>query len=51
MLGGSALVKRYEVHWEDVSDKMQFPDEGTKKRMRHGTVIAVPEDVAAGLER
>ena len=39
------------VHWEDVSDKMQFPDEGTKKRMRHGTVIAVPEEVVAGLEK
>ncbi|MPQ55960.1 glycoside hydrolase family 43 protein [Duganella sp. FT27W] len=45
-----AMRSRDLVHWEDVSDKMQFPDEGTKKRMRHGTVIAVPEEVVAGLE-
>ena len=45
-----AMRSRDLVHWEDVSDKMQFPDEGTKKRMRHGTVIAVPEEVIAGLE-
>ena len=46
-----AMRSRDLVHWEDVSDKMQFPDEGTKKRMRHGTVIAVPEEVVAGLEK
>jgi len=45
-----AMRSRDLVHWEDVSDKMQFPDEGTKKRMRHGTVIAVPEEVIASLE-
>jgi hypothetical protein len=28
--------------WEDVTDKMTFPNEGTPVRMRHGTVIAVP---------
>ena len=28
--------------WEDVTDKMTFPNEGTPVRMKHGTVIAVP---------
>jgi hypothetical protein len=46
-----AMRSRDLVHWEDVSDKMHFPDEGTKKRMRHGTVIAVPEEILAGLEK
>jgi hypothetical protein len=46
-----AMRSRDLVHWEDVSDRMQFPDEGTPRRMRHGTVIAVPEEVVAGLER
>ena len=36
--------------WEDVTAKMQFPDEGTPLRMRHGTVIAVPRDILAGLK-
>ncbi len=35
--------------WEDVTAKMHFPDEGTPLRMRHGTVIAVPPDILAGL--
>ncbi|WP_426104536.1 GDSL-type esterase/lipase family protein [Massilia sp. TSP1-1-2] len=30
------------VNWEDVTAKMQFPDDGTALRMRHGTAIAVP---------
>ncbi|MYM35420.1 family 43 glycosylhydrolase [Duganella sp. FT94W] len=38
-----ALRSRDLVHWEDVSQQMHFPDEGTPQRMRHGTVIAVPE--------
>ncbi|MET0319395.1 MAG: glycoside hydrolase family 43 protein [Duganella sp.] len=46
-----AMRSRDLVHWEDVSDRMRFPDEGTPRRMRHGTVIAVPEAVVAGLER
>lgn len=45
-----AMRSKDLVHWEDVSDKMHFPDEGTPQRMRHGTVIAVPEKVLAGLE-
>jgi hypothetical protein len=31
--------------WEEVTDRMTFPNEGTPVRMRHGTVIAVPEEV------
>ena len=30
------------VHWEDVSDQLEMPFEGTPERVRHGTVIAVP---------
>ncbi len=37
-----ALRSRDMRTWEDVSDRMRFPDEGTPLRMRHGTVIAVP---------
>jgi len=43
-----ALRSRDLVHWEDVSSRMRFPDEGTPQRMRHGTAIAVP---AALVER
>jgi hypothetical protein len=42
-------TKRYGVlrsrdlkTWEDVSAKASFPNEGTKQRMRHGTIIEVP---------
>jgi lysophospholipase L1-like esterase len=38
-----AMRSRDLVHWEDVTDKMHFPDEGTPLRLRHGTVIAVPQ--------
>ncbi len=37
-----ALRSRDLFTWEDVTAKMQFPDEGTPQRMRHGTAIAVP---------
>jgi len=40
-----ALRSRDLVHWEDVTSKMSFPDEGTPKRMRHGTAIPVPAGV------
>lgn len=43
-----ALRSRDLRTWEDVSDKMRFPDEGTPLRMRHGTVFAAP---AALVER
>jgi hypothetical protein len=44
-----ALRSRDLVHWEDVSAQMHFPDEGTPRRMRHGTAIAVPAALAEGL--
>lgn len=37
-----ALRSRDMVHWDDVTEQMHFPDEGTPLRMRHGTAIAVP---------
>jgi beta-xylosidase len=39
-----ALRSRDLVHWEDVSQKIKFP-QGT----RHGTVLRVPEEVVARL--
>jgi hypothetical protein len=44
-----ALRSRDLVNWEDVTEKMHFPDEGTPLRMRHGTVIPVPAALAAQL--
>lgn len=32
-------------HWEDISDQLVMPFEGTPKRVRHGTVIAVPREL------
>lgn len=37
--------------WEDVTNQMNFPDEGTPVRMRHGTVIEVPHAVLVKLQR
>jgi hypothetical protein len=45
-----AMRSRDMVHWEDVTAKMQFPDEGTPLRLRHGTVIAVPEELLGKLK-
>ncbi len=44
-----ALRSRDLVNWEDVTEKMYFPDEGTPLRMRHGTVIPVPAALVAKL--
>lgn len=44
-----ALRSRDLEHWEDVTDKMHFPDEGTPARMRHGTAFAVPAVLAEKL--
>jgi hypothetical protein len=46
-----AMRSRDLVNWEDVSAQMHFPDEGTPKRMRHGTVIAVPAGVIETLRK
>lgn len=37
------------VTWEDVSARMHFADEGTARRMRHGTVIEVATELVASL--
>lgn len=36
--------------WEDVTEKMSFPDEGTPVRMRHGTALAVPSEIVTKLK-
>jgi beta-xylosidase len=46
-----ALRSRDLVHWEDVSKDMHFPDEGTPQRIRHGTVIAVPEELIDSIRK
>jgi hypothetical protein len=46
-----ALRSRDLVHWEDVTAQMHFPDEGTARRMRHGTALRVPADVLERLRR
>ncbi len=45
-----AMRSRDLVNWEDVSDRMHFPDEGTLQRMRHGTVFAAPAAAVARLQ-
>lgn len=40
-----ALRSRDLQTWEDVTDRMTFPFEGTPERMRHGTVIEVPRSL------
>ena len=44
-----AMRSRDLKTWEDVTDKMTFPKEGTPVRMRHGTVIAVPVEIVERL--
>jgi hypothetical protein len=46
-----ALRSRDLVHWEDVTEKMRFPDEGTARRMRHGTALRVPPELLQALQR
>ncbi len=38
------------VHWEDVSDRIEMPFEGTKERVRHGTIIPVPRELITRLQ-
>lgn len=40
-----AMRSRDLQTWEDVTDQMSFPNEGTPLRLRHGTVIAVPAEL------
>jgi hypothetical protein len=44
-----ALRSRDLKTWEDVTEKLTLPDEGTPVRMRHGTVIEVPREIVARL--
>lgn len=44
-----ALRSKNLIEWEDVSSKMSFPFEGTRQRMRHGTVFAVSSGFAKKL--
>jgi hypothetical protein len=44
-----AMRSRDLATWEDVTDSMTFPDEGTPVRMRHGSVFEVTMGVIAKL--
>ena len=44
-----ALRSRDLKTWEDVTAKLELPDEGTPVRPRHGTVIEVPAPLVATL--
>jgi hypothetical protein len=45
-----ALRSRDLVEWEDVSDRIRFPDEGTAKRVRHGTVLRVERALVEAID-
>lgn len=36
--------------WEDVSQHILFPEDGTPRRIRHGAVLTVPRDLVNGLD-
>ncbi|WP_221033198.1 glycoside hydrolase family 43 protein [Actomonas aquatica] len=38
------------VHWENVSERIKMPFEGTKERVRHGTIIEVPQSLIERLQ-
>jgi hypothetical protein len=44
-----AMRSRDLKTWEEVTDKMTFPNEGTPVRIKHGTVIAVPGEMVERL--
>jgi hypothetical protein len=44
-----AMRSRDLKTWEDVTAKMSFPDEATPLRMRHGTIVAVPQSLVQRL--
>lgn len=46
-----ALRSRDLRTWEDVTARLQLPDEGTPVRMRHGTVIEIPRALADRLRQ
>ncbi len=45
-----ALASRDLAHWEDVSDRLEMPDEGTPRRARHGTVLRVSRAIVDALQ-
>ena len=45
-----AMRSRDLKTWEDVTSKMEFPFEGTRDRLRHGTVIEVPAALVESLK-
>ncbi len=45
-----AMRSRDLQTWEDVTDKVQFIAPGTPERMKHGSIIAVPRSLIAGLQ-
>lgn len=46
-----ALRSRDLRTWEDVTARLELPDEGTPVRMRHGTVIEIPRALADRLRQ
>ena len=44
-----AMRSRDLVDWEDVTSRLTMPDERTPLRMRHGTVIEIPAELASTL--
>ncbi|WP_111640642.1 glycoside hydrolase family protein [Marinimicrobium alkaliphilum] len=43
-------LRSYDMeHWEDVSEQMHFPDEGTPERMRHGSIFPAPAELLTQL--
>lgn len=45
-----AMRSRDLKTWDDVSNRISFPDEGTAFRVRHGTAIAVPASLIETLK-
>jgi len=44
-----AMRSRDMQTWEDVTSQMEFPYPGTPKRLKHGSVMAVPRELIARL--
>jgi hypothetical protein len=44
-----AIRSRDLKTWEDVTSRLVMPDEGTPRRMRHGTIIEVPAALCTAL--
>ncbi|MFT7772203.1 glycoside hydrolase family 43 protein [Roseateles sp.] len=44
-----ALRSKDLINWEDVTSQISLPDEGTPLRVRHGTIITIPRELAGRL--